>query len=219
MALNAGHHAVIVSAESAVERIAGSNTGFCGVFTACINVIKLSITFTDNGFPHQNLRCHIMGKLICISIILRSPTGGNISLIAILHDTTEQHLDRIRFNGVVIAGRIIIPEVLTKTGIGIADLSVDTRLNAVTHLTFETFLSMNGPGGILFRVPAVHEVLRRVSPRICAINLVCIAVSRKRDHIRFRCLRCGKCSCGSCTKKCREAHQECKQSRHASLNK
>jgi len=44
--------------------------GFHGISSAGVNMVKVCITLTDNGFPYQNLCCHHVRQLVGICIIL-----------------------------------------------------------------------------------------------------------------------------------------------------
>lgn len=44
--------------------------GFHGISSAGVNMVKVCITLTDNGFLYQNLCCHHVRQLVGICIIL-----------------------------------------------------------------------------------------------------------------------------------------------------
>ena len=39
-------------------------------------MIKIGVPFPDDRFPYQHLRCHHVGHLVGIRIILRTPAKG-----------------------------------------------------------------------------------------------------------------------------------------------
>ena len=74
--LHAGFHAVIISREAAVQRVACPIDGFHGISIAGVNMIKIGVPFPDDRFPYQHLRCHHVCQFVGIRIILRTPAKG-----------------------------------------------------------------------------------------------------------------------------------------------
>ena len=102
-------HAVIISREAAVQRVACPIDGFHGISTAGVNMIKIGVPFPDDRFPYQHLRSHHVRHFVSIGFILRAPVEGQVTLIAILHDTAQQQLNVVRLDGVVVLAGIVIP--------------------------------------------------------------------------------------------------------------
>lgn len=65
-------------------------------------MIKVGIPFTDHRFPNEILRGDCMSQLVA-AFILTAPACGNSPGIAVLKDTSDERLDFIGFNCVVIA--------------------------------------------------------------------------------------------------------------------
>ena len=218
MTFHARHHAVIVVDKPAEQRVSGSNAGLTRILTAGAYQIEVFITFTDDCLPYEDLRGHVVSQLIRVAVILRTPGCGDITLEAVLHNSAEQKLDRIRFDGAVVAGRIVVPEVFTEAGISVSRLSMDTGLDTVTHLAIPVALCVDSPGIIAVGPPPVHKGFGRVAPGVFTIDLVCVTVTRECDHNRYRCIGRSECCGRPNTDDGAEAHQECKQSRHAFFN-
>ena len=133
MALNAGNNAVVIRVNFTFQRMIRANDGLNSVFTARAHMIKVHITLTNNGFPYEKLGSDCMSHLITIG--LGFPRSRDVSLIAVLHDSAEQNLNVVRLDGVVVLAGIIVPEVFTKTGIGVTHISRNTGLNAVADFS------------------------------------------------------------------------------------
>ena len=123
MALHAVLDAVVIVHDSAIQRMIGGNQRQDLVIAAGAHMVKVRIALAHNRFPNEQLGSEGVGQLIRIGIVLRSPRGGEIALIAILHDTPQQQLNIVRLDGVVVLAGIVIPEILTEAVIGIADIS------------------------------------------------------------------------------------------------
>ena len=216
MALNAGNDTAVIGINAALERMTGADNRFHSIFTACVHMIKVRITLTDNGFPYEKLRSDCVSHLICICIVLGFPRSGDVTLIAILHDSAEQDLDVIRLNGVVILAGIIIPEVFAKTGIGITDISRNTGFNAVADFSVIGIHTVNGRHIGCSGAPTVHIGLCIVSPGRMVIDLNGVPITGIRDHIGLSRFRCGKGG-RSHADESRECRKNCKQPGHSSL--
>ncbi len=158
-----------------------------------------------------------MGQLIRIGIVLRSPRGGKVALIAILHDTPQQQLNIVRLDGVVVLAGIVIPKVLTEAVIGIADISGKAGLDAVAHLPVEGIHAVQGGVVAGACCPAVHVGFCGVPPCVLGVNLSSVPVTGEGNHIGLHCFACGE-GCGR-AKACKhgECHEDCKQPRHSSF--
>ncbi len=192
MALNTGNDAAVIGINAALERMTGADNRFHSIFTARAHMIKVRITLTDNGFPYEKLRSDCVSHLIGICIVLGFPRSGDVTLIAILHDSAEQDLDVIRLNGVVILAGIIIPEVFAKTEIGITDISRNTGFNAVADFSVIGIHTVNGRHIGCSGAPTVHIGLCIVSPGRMVINLNGVPITGIRDHIRLSGFGSGK---------------------------
>ena len=180
-------------------------------------MVKVRIALAHNRFPNEQLGSEGVGQLIRIGIVLRSPRGGKVALIAILHDTAQQQLNIVRLDGVVVLAGIVIPEILTEAVIGIADISGKARLDAVAHLPVKGIHAVQGSIVAGACCPAVHIAFRGVSPCVLGVNLSSVPVTGERNHIGLRCFACGE-GCGR-AKACKhgECHKDCKQPRHSSF--
>ena len=158
-----------------------------------------------------------MGQLIRIGIVLRSPRGGEIALIAILHDTPQQQLNIVRLDGVVVLAGIVIPKILTEAVIGIADISGKAGLDAVAHLPVKGIHTVQGGVVAGACCPAVHIVFRGVTPCVRRVNLSSVSVTGEGNHIGLRCFACGEGRGRAKACKHGECHEDCKQSRHSSF--
>ena len=155
MALDAYYHAVVPGTETAVQGIARSDSGLHSVLSAGTDEIEACVAFTDDCFPYQDLCRHQMRKLIRVGCILGSPGCRDVSLIAVLHDAPQKDLDGIRRDRVVIAGGIVVPEVLAKARIRVSDVSCYAWLNAVAYLPVIGILGMSGVNATTETVVAV----------------------------------------------------------------
>ena len=187
------------------------------VIAAGAHMVKVRIALAHNRFPNEQLGSEGVGQLIRIGIVLRSPRGGKVALIAILHDTAQQQLNVVRLDGVVVLAGIVIPEILTEAVIGIADISGKAGLDAVAHLPVEGIHAMQGSIVAGSCCPAVHIAFRGVSPCVLGVNLSSVPVTGEGNHIGLRCFACGE-GCGRAkARKHGECHEDCKQSRHSSF--
>ena len=141
------------------------------VIAAGAHMVKVRIALAHNRFPNEQLGSEGVGQLIRIGIVLRSPGGGKVALIAILHDTPQQQLNVIRLDGVVVLAGIVIPEILTEAVIGIADISGKARLDAVAHLPVKGIHTVQCGVVAGACCPAVHIVFGGVSPCVLGVNL------------------------------------------------
>ena len=217
VALHAGLDAVVIVHDSAIQRMIGGNQRQDLVIAAGAHMVKVRIALAHNRFPNEQLGSEGVGQLIRIGIVLRSPRGGKVALIAILHDTAQQQLNIVRLDGVVVLAGIVIPEILTEAVIGIADISGKAGLDAVAHLPVKGIHAVQGSIVAGACCPAVHIVFRGVSPCVLGVNLSSVPVTGERNHIGLRCFACGE-GCGR-AKACKhgECHKDCKQPRHSSL--
>ena len=212
MALHAGLDAVVIVHDSAIQRMIGGNQRQDLVIAAGAHMVKVRIALAHNRFPNEQLGSEGVGQLIRIGIVLRSPRGGKVALIAILHDTAQQQLNIVRLDGVVVLAGIVIPKILTEAVIGIADISGEAGLDAVAHLPVEGIHAMQGSIVAGACCPAVHIVFRGVSPCVLGVNLSSVPVTGEGNHIGLRCFACGE-GCGRAkARKHGECHEDCKQS-------
>ena len=185
MALHPGHDAVVIIADLLIEGMTGTDEGLHRVIASGADVVEVCVTLADDGLPHQDLRGVGVGNAVCIRRILGAPRGGKIPLIAILHDTAQQHLDVIRLDGAVQAAGVVVPEVLAEAGEGLAHAAGDAGLNAVDHLTVEAVHAVDGGCGGLGGGPAVHIGFGAVAPDVLGIDLVGVSVPRESDGVGF----------------------------------
>ena len=217
MALHAVLDAVVIVHDSAIQRMIGGNQRQDLVIAAGAHMVKVRIALAHNRFPNEQLGSEGVGQFIRIGIVLRSPRGGEIALIAILHDAAQQQLNVIRLDGVVVLAGIVIPEILTEAVIGIADISGKAGLDAVAHLPVKGIHAVQGSIVAGACCPAVHIVFRGVSPCVLGVNLSSVPVTGERNHIGLRCFACGE-GCGRAkARKHGECHKDCRQSRHSSF--
>ena len=93
MALHTVLDAVVIVHDSAIQRMIGGNQRQDLVIAAGAHMVKVRIALAHNRFPNEQLGSEGVGQLIRIGIVLRSPRGGKVALIAILHDTAQQQLN------------------------------------------------------------------------------------------------------------------------------
>ena len=217
MALHAGLDAVVIIHDSAIQRMIGGNQRQDLIIAAGAHMVKVRIALAHNRFPNEQLGSEGVGQLIRIGIVLRSPGGGKVALIAILHDTAQQQLNVVRLDGVVVLAWIVIPEILTEAVIGISDISGKAGLNAVAHLPVKGIHAVQG--GIVAGAccPAVHVGFRGVSPCVLGVNLSSVPVTGEGNHIGLRCFACGEGRGRAKARKYGECHEDCKQPRHSSF--
>ena len=212
VALHAVLDAVVIVHDSAIQRMIGGNQRQDLVIAAGAHMVKVRIALAHNRFPNEQLGSKGVGQLIRIGIVLRSPRGGKVALIAILHDTAQQQLNIIRLDGVVVLAGIVIPEILTEAVIGIANISGKAGLDAVAHLPVKGIHAVQGSIVAGACCPAVHIVFRGVSPCVLGVNLSSVPVTGERNHIGLRCFACGEGRCRAKARKHGECHKDCKQS-------
>ena len=217
MALHAVLDAVVIVHDSAIQRVIGRNQRQDRVIAAGAHMVKVCIALAHNRFPNEQLGSKGVGQLIRIGIVLRSPGGGKVALIAILHDTPQQQLNVIRLDGVVVLAGIVIPKILTEAVVGIADISGKARLDAVAHLPVKGIHTVQGGVVAGACCPAVHIVFRGVSPCVLGVNLSSVPVTGEGNHIGLRCFACGEGRGRAKTRNHGECHEDCKQSRHSSF--
>ena len=217
MALHAGLDAVIIIHDSAIQRMIGGNQRQDLVIAAGAHMVKVRIALAHNRFPNEQLGSEGVSQLIRIGIVLRSPRGGKVALIAILHDTAQQQLNVVRLDGVVVLAGIVIPEILTEAVIGIADISGKAGLDAVAHLPVKGIHTVQGGVVAGACCPAVHIVFRGVTPCVRRVNLSSVPVTGEGNHIGLRCFACGEGRGRAKACKHGECHEDCKQSRHSSF--
>ena len=214
MALNARFHTVVVGKNLTAKRMVGTDNALHSVIATGTDVIEIRITLADYSLPDKKLCSICMCEFIGIVGVLRSPGSGDIPLIAILHDSTEQKFDLFRLNRVVVLAGIVVPELFAEPGIGIADVSCYTGFDAVADLSVKGIHTVKGCEITGLGFPAVHVGFGGVAPAIRAVGGVCITVTRVGNHIRFRRFGGSKCIRAH-AEHCCKAHQDCKQSRHA----
>ena len=173
------------------------------VIAAGVHLLEVGITFSDHGFPNQNLRGDQVGQVIG-SLVLAAPVQGDVSGIAILKDPANKGLDLIRRDGVVEIRGIVIPKVLIPLGQHIPSVLRDTRLDAVAG---NARIGAHGPDRCLVgssTCPAIHVLETRMAPIAIDIG---IPVTGKRDHVDLRLFSCGVGSGRSKTDKTGEAQK------------
>ena len=217
MALHTGLDAVVIIHDSAIQRMIGGNQRQDLIIAAGAHMVKVRIALAHNRFPNEQLGSEGVGQLIRIGIILRSPRGGKVALIAILHDTPQQQLNIVRLDGVVVLAGIVIPEILTEAVVGIADISGKAGLDAVAHLPVKGIHTVQGSIVAGACCPAVHIVFRGVPPCVLGVNLSSVPVTGEGNHIGLRCFACGEGSGRAKARKHGECHEDCKQPRHSSF--
>ena len=137
VALNAGFDAVIVIAKQVIQRVRSAVHGFHGISTAGVNMVEVCIPLSDDRFPYQHLRSHHVRHFVGIGFILRAPVEGQVTLIAILHDSAQQCLDGIGINCAVAIRWIVLPIILAVSCIGFLQQTGNPRLNAVAGRAIE----------------------------------------------------------------------------------
>ena len=217
MALHAVLDAVVIVHDSAIQWVIGRNQRQDRVIAAGAHRVKVRIALAHNRFPNEQLGSEGVGQLIRVGIVLRSPRGGKVALIAILHDTAQQQLNVVRLDGVVVLAGIVIPEILTEAVIGIADISGKAGLDAVAHLPIKGIHAVQGSIVAGACCPAVHIVFRGVPPCVLGVNLSSVPVTGEGNHIGLRRFACGESRCRAKARKHGECHEDCKQPRHSSF--
>ena len=217
MALHAVLDAVVIVHDSAIQRMIGGNQRQDLVIAAGAHMVKVRIALAHNRFPNEQLGSEGVGQLIRIGIILRSPRGGKVALIAILHDTAQQQLNIVRLDGVVVLAGIVIPEILTEAVIGIADISGKAGLDAIAHLPVKGIHTVQGGVVAGACCPAVHVGFCGVPPCVLGVNLSSVSVTGEGNHIGLRCFACGEGRGRAKARKHGECHEDCKQPRHSSF--
>ena len=217
MALHAVLDAVVIVHDSAIQWVIGRNQRQDRVIAAGAHMVKVRIALAHNRFPNEQLGSEGVGQLIRVGIVLRSPRGGKVALIAILHDTAQQQLNVVRLDGVVVLAGIVIPEILTEAVIGIADISGKAGLDAVAHLPIKGIHAVQGSIVAGACCPAVHIVFRGVPPCVLGVNLSSVPVTGEGNHIGLRRFACGESRCRAKARKHGECHEDCKQPRHSSF--
>ena len=105
-------------------------------------MIKLAITFSEKCFPHQKLSCKICRHFISIGGIGRNPIRTGVSLPSVSHNSPDIFLDDAGRNGGVQIGRIVVPEILAPTAIGIPGVNTYAGFNTVQNAPSETVLGV-----------------------------------------------------------------------------
>ena len=217
VALHAGLDAVAIIHDSAIQRVIGRNQRQDRVIAAGAHMVKVRIALAHNRFPNEQLGSKGVGQLIRIGIVLRSPRGGKVALIAILHDTPQQQLNIVRLDGVVVLAGIVIPKILTEAVVGIADISGEAGLDAIAYLPVKGIHTVQGGVVAGACCPAVHVGFRGVSPCVLGVNLSSVPVTGERNHIGLHCFACGEDRGRAKARKHGECHEDCKQLRHSSF--
>ena len=154
--------AVVVGHDLRFQRVSG-NAFQNGILTARTELVEAVVALTDHRFPDEKLRGNQIAEIIRAGVI-GTPACGKIAGVAVLHDSSDEELDGVRGNGVVVIVRVVIPEILVLLGEGIAGLLGHAGFDAVARLSV---VAADGAGDrplALFRRPAVEIAVRGVSP-------------------------------------------------------
>ena len=171
--------------EKRIQRVRGAVHGFHGISTAGVNMVEVCIPLSDNRFPYQHLRSHHVRHFVSIGFILRAPVEGQVTLIAILHDSAQQCLDGIGINCAVAIRWIVLPIILAVSCIGFLQQTGNPRLNAVAGRAIEGTDGVQcGHPCCLTGGPAVH-IMQLIMPPSAAVIEVGIPASRKTNGIGF----------------------------------
>ena len=172
VALNAGFDAVVVSRESTIQRVRSAVHGFHGISTAGVNMVEVYVPLSDDRFPYQHLRSHHVRHFVSIGFILRAPVEGQVTLIAILHDSAQQCLDGIGINGAVVIRWIVLPIILAVSCIGFLQQTGNPRLDAVAGRAIEGTDGVQcGHPCCLTGGPAVHIMQLIMTPSAAVIKI------------------------------------------------
>ena len=126
-----------------------------------------------------------MRHFVSIGFILRAPIEGQVTLIAILHDSAQQCLDGIGINGAVVIRWIVLPIILAVSCIGFLQQTGNPRLDAVAGRAIEGTDGVQcGHPCCLTGGPAVH-IMQLIMPPSAAVIEVGIPASRKTNGIGF----------------------------------
>ena len=159
-----------------------------------------------------------MCQFVGIRIILRSPRGGKIALITVLHDPAQQGFDGVSVDGAVAVGRVVLPIILAMVGICLAQQAGHARLNAVAGLSIEGADGVQrGHPGCLAGGPAIHVVKLIVTP-CAAVIQIGVPVSGEAYGIGLSGFSGSRGSKGRSRADAHErgeCHQDCKQSRYS----
>jgi len=185
VALNAGFDAVVVSRESTIQRVRSAVHGFHGISTAGVNMVEVCIPLSDDRFPYQHLRSHHVRHFVGIGFILRAPVEGQVTLIAILHDSAQQCLDGIGINGAVVIRWIVLPIILAVSCIGFLQQTGNPRLDAVAGRAIEGTDGVQcGHPCCLTGGPAVH-IMQLIMPPSAAVIKISIPTAGEANGIGF----------------------------------
>ena len=100
--LHVGNDTVVAADILTVKRVVLAYTVVYCIIAARINVVKVAVTLTDNRFPNKSLCCHNVSHLIRIGGVLRTPINIYRSGVTVLKDTTDEQLDLVSRNGLVV---------------------------------------------------------------------------------------------------------------------
>ena len=135
--LNRTDNSVVCGDYLGAQRMIGTDRiqNFSVAHAVRIHMVKICITFADDGLPDQNLCGHDLSQRILIGRIVYIPGRRIIPGIAILENTANMGFDRIGINGRVQIVRIVLPEILTAAAQLVTAVLVDTGLDTVHKLT------------------------------------------------------------------------------------
>ena len=128
--LNIGGNAVVVVHDLVTQRMVGADLVDHRSVTAGADLVERGVALTDDCFPNQELGRRCVGQLIA-ALILREPAGGNGVRVAVLHNAANEQLDVIGCDGLVVAGRVVVPKILAPVYQLIARIKTDTGFDAV----------------------------------------------------------------------------------------
>ena len=185
-----------------------------GIIAAGIDLVEVGITFAHNGLPDQQLGGDGVGQLVSVGGVLGTPVQADITGIAVLEDPTDEQLDLVRGEHIVVVGGVVVPEVFALLLELVAGILGDTGLDAVADLgrvgADGTDVGVPAPGGM----PAVLEGQGTVAP---VIVIGTVALTGEGDHKDFvRHIR-GGVGGDAKTGESGEADDECQQQGGGSL--
>ena len=103
-------NAVVVGHDFRFQRMSG-NLVERRVLAARTQLVEIVITLTDHRFPDENLRGNQVAEIIRTGVV-GTPARGNISCIAVLHDSADEQFYCVGRDSIVVIVRVIIPEIL-----------------------------------------------------------------------------------------------------------
>ena len=135
MALHLIFNGIVLLKNQVVQGMAGADILRNAVLALCrrVHMVKLAVTLTHDGFPHQKLRGDISRDVLRVGWVAAVPCGAGVALPAILHDPPKILFDSRGWNSGVHIRGVIIPIAFIPPLILVAGMNADARLNTVNR--------------------------------------------------------------------------------------